>query len=56
MSKFRKIIGVQLDEQQNALLEVAAQELGMGVSTFIRYVAVREAKSMGLNYFQPQAD
>jgi uncharacterized protein (DUF1778 family) len=55
MKKY-KTIGVQLDEAQNALIEVAAEAAGMGVSTFMRYLAIREAKVMQLHYQQPQAD
>ena len=56
MEKNYKTIGVQCDQDQVALIEVAAAEMGMPVSTWMRYVAVREAKSMGLHLKQPKVD
>jgi len=56
MEKSYKTIGVQCDQEQIALIEVAAAEMGMPVSTWMRYVCIREAKSMGLHLKQPKVD
>ena len=56
MPKKFKVIGVQCDEDQVALIEVAAAQIGMPVSTWMRYLAIREAKAMHLHYQQPQVD
>lgn len=56
MLKTYKTIGVQCDQDQLALIEIAAAEMAMPVSTWMRSVCIREAKSMGLHIKQPQAD
>jgi hypothetical protein len=56
MDKGHKVIGVQCDQEQVALIEVASAEAGMPVSTWMRYVCIREAKSMGLHNKQHKAD
>jgi len=56
MEKNYKTIGVQCDQDQLALIEVAAAEMAMPVSTWMRSVCIREAKAMGLHLKQPQVD
>lgn len=56
MTKFSKVINVRFDESQAAAIELAAAQMGVGVSTFLRVLAVREARDMGINISQPQAD
>ncbi len=56
MNKIYKTIGVQCDQEQLALIEVAAAEMAMPVSTWMRSVCIREAKSMGLHHKQPKVD
>ena len=47
---------VNLTEEQNAALELAAHKVGMTVSTFLRHQGILAAAQLGFQVQQPKAD
>ena len=51
-----KVLNVRMSEEQFAAIQAAANRSGIGVSTFIRMCAIREAETLGFHPEQPKAD